>query len=203
MRRTLTILLAVTALILAGTLPASADQIEDQINKALKLYQDGKVSQALTELDFAAAQLRQMKAESLGTIFPEAPDGWKAAKVKTGAMGAAMLGGGISADREYRQDGGRGRINIKVISDSPMLQGLAMMMSNPMFAQSSDGGKLMLIDGHKALLKEQADDRAELQSIVNNKVLVEVKVNGTQDAASLAQDFFKKIDMKKLGELTN
>lgn len=202
MKRVLTILVAMTALVLAGTLPAAADQIEDQINKALKLYQEGKVSQALTELDFAAAQLRQQKAESLGKIFPEAPDGWKAQKVKTEAMGAAMLGGGISAEREYRQEDGRGRITIKVISDSPMLQGLAMMMSNPMFAQGSDGGKLMLIDGHKVLLKEQADDRAELQTIVNNKVLVEVKVNRVQDAAAVAQDYFKKIDMKKLGELT-
>jgi hypothetical protein len=202
MRRTLTVLLAATAFILAGTLTAAADQIEDQINKALNLYKGGQVSQALTELDFAAAQLRQMKAESLGNIFPEAPDGWKAQKVKTGAMGAGMMGGGISAEREYRQDGGRGRVSVKVISDSPMLQGLAMMMSNPMFAQGGDGGKLMLIDGHKVMLKEQADDRAELQTIVNNKVLVEVNVSRTQDAAQVSQDFFKMLDMQKLGELT-
>jgi hypothetical protein len=201
MKRALTIALAVTALVFAGSLPAAADQIEDQINKALKLYQDGKVSQALAELDFAAAQLRQQKAESLSQIFPEAPEGWKADKVKTGAMGSGMLGGGISAERNYRQAGGKGRITVKVISDSPMLQGLAMMMSNPMFAQG-DGGKLMLVDGQKVLLKEKADDRAELASIVNNKVLVEVKASRADDAAQLVQDFFKMIDMKKLGELT-
>ena len=81
MRRTLTILLAMTALILAGTLTAAADQIEDQINKALKLYQDGKVSQALSELDFAAAQLRQMKAESLAEYaYPHGP-AWTGSRV--------------------------------------------------------------------------------------------------------------------------
>jgi hypothetical protein len=203
MKKVLIIGLVVGAMLTAGAWTAAADQIEDQISKALGLYRDGKLSQALTELDFAAAQMRQKKAEALGAVFPEPPDGWKAKKVKTGAMGAAMMGGGVSAERTYRQDGGKGQVTIKVLSDSPMLQGLVMMMNNPMFAQSSDGGKLMLIEGQKVLLNEKGDEGAELQTIVNNKVLVEVEVRRSEDATDLAQDFFKKVDLKKLTELTN
>lgn len=195
-------IILMAAAMLLGPAPALADEIEDQINQALQLYQDGKLSKALSELEFAAAQLRQKKAEALGEVFPKDVAGWKAQKVKTEAMGAAMFGVGVSAAQNYRQESGSGRVEIKIVTDSPLLQSVAMMMNNPMFAQGGQGGRLIRVSGEKALLKEKADDRAELQTVLDGKVLLEVKVSRAAGAADLAKDFFGKIDLDKLRDLT-
>lgn len=201
MKRFHTIIIALTALCLL-ILPtaAMADDISDQLKQALKFYEEGKISDALGELDFAAAQLRQKKAEMLGAVFPEAPEGYKAMKPSVQAAGSGMLGGGISASREYRAATG-GSVTLKVVTDSPILQSMAMMMSNPMFMQGGRNGKLVRIAGHKAILKERSDTRAEIQTMVNSKALVEVKVNRIQDATNVAKKFFQSIDMAKLSEL--
>jgi len=186
---------------LAVALPVAADEISGQLEKGLKLYEDGKLSQAIGEIEFALAQLKQKKAEALGKIFPEAPSGWTAHKPKSSSAGAGMLGGGISASRRY-QDDGKGRVKIEVIADSPLIQSLAMMLSNPMFLTSGKGGKLVRLQGHKAVLKEQ-EQRAELQALIDNKVLVRVTARRVEDPGQVAQDFAAKMDLAKLKELTN
>ena len=65
------------------------------------------MSQAIGEIEFALAQLKQKKAEALGQIFPAAPSGWTAEKAQGSSAGGAMFGGGVSATRSYR-DGEQG-----------------------------------------------------------------------------------------------
>ena len=196
-----TIIISMTALCLL-ILPAAAmaDDISDQLKQALKFYEEGKIAEALGEVDFAAAQLRQKKAEMLGAVFPEAPEGYKAMKPQVESAGSGMLGGGISASREYRAATG-GSVTLKVVTDSPILQSMAMMMSNPMFMQGGRNGKLVRISGHKAILKERSETRAEIQTVVHSKALVEVKVNRIEGASDVAKAFFKSIDLDKLGKL--
>jgi len=185
---------------LAATLPAAADEISSQLEKGLKYYQEGKFSQAIGEIEFALAQLRQKKAEALGNIFPEPPSGWIGEKSKSSSAGAGVLGGGISASRQY-QDSGKGRVKIEVLTDSPLIQSLAMMLSNPMFLTSSKAGRLVRLQGHKAVLKEK-DQRAELQALIDNKVLVRITARRVKDAGQVAQQFADKMDLAKLKELT-
>lgn len=193
------LIIVISLLVMPATV--LADEIADQIKQALKFYQEGKISAALEELNFAAAQLRQKKAESLFAVFPKAPEGFTAEKPSSQAGGAAMLGGGISATQVYRKSGG-GQAEIKLMSDSPLLQTIAMMMSNPMFMQGGRNGKLIRVAGHKAILKSRTDERAQLQAVVGNKVLVEVSVSGVPGAAEFAKKLFAAMDMAKLKELT-
>lgn len=180
---------------------ALADDISDQLKQALKFYEDGKIAQALTELDFAAAQLREKKGEAMQAILPEAPAGWKANKAETESAGTGMLGGGIQVSRKYQQDGGQGRIAMKIVTDSPLLQSLSMMMSNPMFMQGGRNGKLIRLAGYKGILKSNSDDRATLQVIVASKALVEVEVSHAAGADELAKEMFKKSNLDKLQEM--
>ena len=93
---------------------ALADDITDMIKRGLKLYEEGNLSQAMEELNFALAQMRQKKADSLTEIFPDAPSGWKAEKAVSESAGAGLLGGGISASRKYKQDGGKGKAKVEI-----------------------------------------------------------------------------------------
>ena len=191
----------ITLLSLCLALPAAADDIKDQIKQGLKLYEDGKISQALGELEFAVAQLKQKKAESLAKVFPKAPSGWQAQKSQGKSMGAGFLGGGISASRSYKNQK-RGQVKIEIITDSPFIQSLAMVLNNPMFAQAGGKNKLIRFKGQKAIIKSQGEKRAELQTIIDNKVLLKVSASRVDEAEQVVRQFADKIDLDKIRELT-
>jgi hypothetical protein len=189
------------ALACAAVPAAAADEIAQQLEQGLKLYQDGEVSQAIEEVSFALAQMRQKKAELLAEVFPEAPQGWKAAEPESQAGGAALMGGGVSASRQYSQEGGKGKAEISVVTDSPLIQSVAMIFSNPMFLQSGQHGKLVRISGEKALLKSD-QKRAELQSVINNQVLLKVEVRRHDQADELARSLAQGVDLARIKELS-
>ncbi len=174
-----------------------ADEIADQLQQGIKLYQQGKVSEAISEIEFALAQLRQKKAASLTEIFPPAPSGWKAEKPQSQAAGQALFGGGITASQDYRQAKGNGHVKIQVISDSPLLQTVAMMMQNPMFLQGGNG-KLIRINGEKAILKADSEERAEISMVLDNKVLLQVEANEIEQPEKVAQEFASAIKLDKV-----
>lgn len=198
-RKILILCLCAALMALPGT--ALADDIGDMIKRGLKLYEEGKLSQSMEELNFALAQMRQKKAESLTAIFPEAPSGWKAEKAVTESAGAGLMGGGISASRKYREDGDKGKAKLEIMTDSPLIQSMAMMLSNPMFLQGGKNGKLVRIKGQKGILKDNGK-RAELQMLIDNTILLRAEANKTEKAADIVQELTKNLDMDKLRELT-
>ncbi|MBW1712362.1 MAG: hypothetical protein JRJ59_04360 [Deltaproteobacteria bacterium] len=202
MKKLLIVILGLFFMLGAG--PAWADEIADQIELGLKLYKEGKIAEALSELDFAVAQLRQKKAEGMGVLFPDALPGWKAEEAQAESMGQAMFGGGITASREYSQESGPGRVKIEILSDSPMIQTFAMLISNPALLKSSKKGKakLVRVAKQKAVLNQEDSTSAELQMVFNNKVLIKVDVSETNKADQVAMDYAQGIDFDKLKEMT-
>lgn len=193
-------LMAILFLTLALALPAAADEISGQLEKGIKLYQDGKLSQAISEIDFALARLKQKKSDALAAAFPPAPPGWTLDQAKRANSGGAMMGGAVSATRRYH-DNGKGRVRLEALTDSPLIPSLAMMLSNPMFLQLGKAGKLVHMQGNKAVLKDQGD-RAELQALIDNKILVRVNAWRVKNAAAVVQEFAGKMDLAKLKDLT-
>ncbi len=194
------IVLVIVTLVAALPLAAAADEVEDQIKLGLKLYQQGKYNQAAEELQFALAQLRQKKADSLTAVFPKAPSGWKAQEPESKSAASGLLGGGISASRQYRQEGGKGRAFIELMSDSPLIQSLGMMLSNPMFMQGNRGARLVRVQGYKAMLTKRSRG-AELQALVEGKVLLKVSASRCQQPDQVVLDLARKIDMNKLKQI--
>jgi hypothetical protein len=179
---------------------ASADEISEQIQRGLELYDKGKLSEALEELNFAVAQMRQKKADSLQELFPEAPSGWKAGEPETKSAGAGMLGGGISAAQTYQQTGGKGRATIEIMTDSPLIQSMAAMLSNPIFLQGGKNGRLIRINGEKAVLKDK-DKKGEIMMLLDNKILIKVEVRRMDAAGDVAKQFAENINLDKVREL--
>ena len=176
-------LTAVALIILCLALPALADDISSQLEKGLQLYQDGKLSQAISEIGFALARLKQKKAQALAGVLPVPPAGWNAEQAQNSKRGTSMLGGAVSASRRYKNQS-KGRVRVEAVTDSPLIQSLAMMLSNPMFLQSGKAGKLVTLQGHKAVLKDQGE-RAELQALINDKVLVRISAWRVKNAAEV------------------
>ncbi len=185
-----------------GPALASDDEIAQQISRGLELYRQGKLTQAISELEFALAQMKQKKAGLLGGIFPPAPTGWKVEKPEGGAMGT-ILGGGVRASCRYIQQGGDGEASIDVLTDSPFIVTLGAMLSNPLMLQGAGAGKLVRVKGFKGLLKAEAPKHAELQLLAYGKVLINITVDGVAKAKEMALGLAEGINYAKLKKLVN
>ena len=178
------------------TANAVADEITDTIDEAVASYKEGKYSKAAEDLSFAMDLIRQKKGTALQSYLPDALPGWKAEEPTSQTVGAAMFGGGTTLSREYSK--GDSKVTIEMVTDSPMMQGIAMMLSNPMFA-GSDGGKLTRVNREKAIVKYDGKERSgEIIMIADNRFLITVKGNNVSKEDLMA--YAKAIDIKKLKE---
>jgi hypothetical protein len=115
--------------LLLGIVTASAghaDDVTDQINEALKAYQNHDTQTAIAALEAASSLLRQSRADGLKQLLPPPPPGWTADAPTATSVSVAMLGGGITASRAYHN--GSQRVEVQIVTDSPMLQTVAALI---------------------------------------------------------------------------
>ncbi len=171
-----------------------ADDIENSIKEALQYYENGEYKDAVDSLNYASQLIQQKKGKGLEAFLPEPLSGWTAQETSSQAAGAAMFGGGITAERKYSK--GSSSITIKIITDSPLMQSMMMMFSNPMFA-TSDGGKLERIGRQKAIIKfDPNSKRGEIKIVVANRFFVQIE--GREVTKKDLKGYAKAIDYKKL-----
>ncbi len=173
---------------------ASDDPVLKTINEAVLHYKNGQLSSAVASLEYASQMIRQKKGEVLGKLLPEPLSGWTAKQADNKAMGSAMFGGAITAERQYVKDDAS--ITVRFSTDSPMMQSMMMMFSNPIFASSA--GKLELINGQKAIV-DYKDSAGTVNIVIDNKLLITVEGNNVKREDLMA--YAAKIDMDKLAKL--
>lgn len=98
-------------------------------------------------------------------FLPDAPPGWT---VESTDVGAGTLGMGNSASRKYTQDG-KG-VTITLMTDSPVMQGLAAVLANPMIAAAT--GKSVMVGGRR-FNYVQTDN--SFVTLIADRVLLRVK----------------------------
>lgn len=173
---------------------AVADDVTDTIQEAIDYYNEGDLVEAANTLDYASQLIRQKRSGNLEDFLPEPLTGWSAKDVESQAAGAAYLGGMISAKRSYRKE--QSSITIEIITDSPMIQSMVMMLSNPAYA-TADGGRLAKIERQKAVIKYKPSNKSgEINIVVAKKYLVNVKGLNINEADLV--DYASAIDYKKL-----
>jgi len=166
----LSVFAAVVLLLFAGNL--HADDILEAIDEGVSAYKKGELSEAVSQLDYASGLIRQKKAEAIKAVFPDALNGWQAGVTKSESAGG-ILGGGISANRQYKKDDAK--VDIQLLVDSPMLQSMMGMFNNPSMITMS-GGKLIKVQGHKTIHNGNPD-RPELTLIIDSNAMFTLKGN--------------------------
>ena len=181
------------AALLAATIAATdahADDVTDQINEALKAYQNHDTQTAIVALDAAANLLRQARAEGLKKLLPPTPPGWTADNAETTAISVAMLGGGITASRTYHN--GDQQVEVQIVTDSPMLQSLAGLLNSPIAAM---GGMKTVVVGGRRMSYNEGDN--SYMALVADKIIVKIEGNsGTPDPT--LKSFIQAIDFGAL-----
>jgi hypothetical protein len=184
---------------LLGSFPevVPADVVTDVVIEALQQYEQGQLSSAADNLEFAAGLVRQQKAEVMKAILPKPLSGWEVEESLSTMMAAASYGGGTAVQRVFQQ--GEKMVMVGFITDSMVLQSALMMFNDPAFA-AANGGRFDKIAGNRAVVKYDSGDKSgEIGVVVNKRVLVSVR--GSQVAESDLYSYAKLIDFAGLSRL--
>lgn len=141
---------------------AHADEVSDTLKSALTAYEEGDLSYALEELEFAKQLMQQMKTADLAKFLPEAPAGWTREVSNDVSAGMAIFGGGSGSEATYSND--TERFTITIMADNPMVGALSGMMANAGLM----GMKLERVGRLKYLNQD-----GELSGIVDGRILIQ------------------------------
>lgn len=174
-------------------LTSFADEVTDAVDEGLSAYKAGDLGTAAGQWEYAAQLARQAKADKVAAMLPKPMSGWEGDEADSNAAGSAMFGGGISVSRQYTR--GDDSVSIQLTMDSPMLQGVIGIVTNPQLAAMS-GQKVKKIKGNPATV-EVSDNWVKLQIVVNNAILIAVE-GSPEDAVT---EYANAIDYKGLAAL--
>ena len=166
--------------------PASSDEFTDVIDSALSAYNEGDISIAIEELDYAGKLLKELKSASLSQYLPEPLEGWTRSEADPNSGGMAIaFGGGTAAAASYSN--GAEELTIALVANSPMVSGLGAMITG---MSSLTGGKPIRIQR-----TQFANNDGELQGVVDGKVLVSVSGEASLENKT---SFLEAMDMRAL-----
>ena len=189
----------ITFFLLGLVVCAHADEVENEIKAGLSAYKKGQYTKAVSSLEFATQQIRQLKAQQIKTLFPSPLRGWSAEEAESAAAGRIFMGGLISGSKKYRK--GASSIDINIAADSPMISLVAGILSNPMMLSMASelGGtsRITKVNGEKAIEEwDKNGNRGSIKLVVENKVLV--TITGTNCRKSDILDYANAIDYGKI-----
>ena len=163
----------VLTLLLPGKALCNEDTIVNTVEEAVRQYKAGDFTGAASNLDYAAQLVRQKKSERMKSLLPEPLAGWQGAEPSAQALGAAVLGGGVTVSRDYAK--GASVLSVEIVSDSPVLQSVLMMINNPVFA-GAGGGKLETLKGHRAMIRYDSSKKSgEIYIVIASRFVVTIK----------------------------
>ncbi len=174
----------------------SADDVTETIEEALEAYKEGEYTEAIESLTYASQVIGQKKGEQLTAFLPEPLDGWDV-KDKKKSSGSTVFGGGSSSERTYRKESSY--VTVTIAADSPAMQSMMMIFTNPMFA-ASGGGKMEKIKRQKAIvIYDEIKKKGDIKIVVKKRFFVSIEGRGVTKEELV--DFAKEIDYKKLSKL--
>lgn len=173
-----------------------ADETIDQIDAAKQAYQAGQLRQAVQELQFALSQIQEKLDQEYTKLMPGPLEGWSAEVPQAQTAAIAMMGGGTQVSRRYSR-GDRGEsVELRILADSPLLQVMSMMLSNPMMMRSEPGTKPYRLGKHRGLIKNQTGSMEwEINLMVSGRILVQAVGQGMQVSQAL-EDYLKTLDLE-------
>ena len=197
--------LAWTILLLGVAMSAMADQVTDQLDQARTYYQEGDLAGASNELQFALQDIKAQLAEKYKAGFPDAPAGWTIEDGDNADSSAAMaiLGGGTSVTRTYKQTDGEATVTASMMLDNPMVQGFAAMMNNPAVMAQQPNARRVRMGRDNAIITFDKENRSGDATYLLGGGRMMLKLDGSDlpdDGAILEQltKGWKVDELKKL-----
>lgn len=160
----------------------------EAIEQAKKNVEEEKLGAAIAALQAAIKDLQKKQRAAVLAALPK-PEGWTFRDQETDEaadqVAAGMIGFGHTTTRQYEK--GDASLRVEVTANSPMLQMLAVLFSNPTLIEA-EGGELVKYGAHKAMLKKSGDNGHELTLLMHETHMIKVEAQGI-DADALLKIF--------------
>lgn len=171
----------IAALLLIGGGSASADEIIDQIDVGKQNYVEGDYAAAITEFEFALNAVRSKLSTLFMATMPEPPIFWAAEQAALSG-GTALYGGGMIITREYREQKGAGKVKAELVVDSPMVQAVSAVLSNPIMVANEPQIERIRLGKMSAMLTWNPDDSSgDISLSLGGRVLAKVEGSDLSD----------------------
>ncbi len=194
LKNSIRLLLCIFILTPSFLMAEEPDPVIQIIENALEEYKSQDFTNAATSLDYASQLIRQKKGEALSKLLPEPIEGWTANEGKSQVTAASLFGGGLTAERTYKRE--NSTLTISIVTDSPLLQSMIMMFSNPIFA--STAGQFELINGYKGIVSYE-NNGGKINIVINNRFVV--TLDGRLVTREELMEYAKRIDLKGIANL--
>ena len=189
------ILSTLTTLALLST-SVCADEIMEQMNEAIKAYQDKDYKGAMDELKFITAQLQKMDAAENQKLLPAPLDGWKMKEGDNGGQAVmSMLGGGGTSMQAIYTKGSE-NIEIQIMANSPMISMMSMAISNPALMAADPTSTPFRYKRNKGVKKKEGTN-TEISLLISGQILIKLTGENLKDDKVL-EDYLDHIDIKAL-----
>jgi hypothetical protein len=163
--------------------PADFPEVVAAAEEAWKAERYGA---CMGQLNKALALAMEKRARLIAAALPTAPEGWtlEVEDVSEQALNSPLAAGllatmGSQVTARYRQRDGEGRLEVAVHADSPMIQMLGVLVSNP--ALLDPDSELIEYEQHKAVLTTLEGSPSQLQVLLHEKHLLDVQVYGLSE----------------------
>lgn len=185
------LLLTILAATLVSAQPAKPDPFEEGMRQAFAEYKKGNHEAVTAKLRELIKLEEERGAAKVGSVLPDAVEGWKGETVKNEDL--TIVGGGRSISRVYVS--GNRLITVKVIKDSPLVKQLIPLLTNEDLLRAGNR-KTHSIGGETAIMEGER----KLQMVLDERIYLEI----TGDETIVEKDivaFTRKLDLKALEKL--
>ncbi|HLQ37978.1 MAG TPA: hypothetical protein VK348_09260 [Planctomycetota bacterium] len=152
----------------------------EALELAKKAFDGKEYGSAVSALQAAIRELQKLQRTAILAAMPK-PAGFTFKDEERNDEAANPFAGGMSVlgltvDRHYTK-GDDKHIDIEVMANSPMVQMMAVMFSNPALVKA-DGGEIVEYGVHKAILKKNGDNGNELTILMYDKHVIKATSGG-------------------------
>lgn len=145
---------------------------ETSAQNGVTALQNNQYGSAATEFSYAAQYAKQLKGYGLAEFLPDAADGWTAENLEVVSAGAAMFGGGTTVEQDYVN--AESTVKIRILTDSPLMQSVMMMLNNPMIMMGSNQKtETVMINNQRAMVETKSDGKATVSLPYNGIYLLQ------------------------------
>jgi hypothetical protein len=156
---------------------------QEVVSAAQEAWKAERYGACMGQLNKALALAMGRRARLIATALPAAPVGWTlevedgSGPARDNPLAAGLLATvGSQVTARYRQGDGEGRLELAVHADSPLIQLLSMLVSDP--ALLGPNSALIEYEQHEAVLTTFEGNPSQLQILLNGKHICDVQARG-------------------------
>jgi hypothetical protein len=135
---------------------AQTSEVPDLLDEAKSEYQSGKLESSRFALREALNGINQAIGHDMLALMPEELGNMVMNEDEDNVTGMNTGFAGLFVSRHYQSEDQSA--SVEVVSDSPLLGGINILLSMPAFMTSDPNQKRIKVDGQKALLTRNASD---------------------------------------------